>query len=57
MPGAALYPFVVSTLTWESRPGQWNLTVCLKATYALAPGAGEPALAAQTDGSHEDVFF
>jgi hypothetical protein len=57
VPGATLYPFVVSTLSWESRPGQWNLTICLKATYSLAPGAGEPALASQQDGSHEDVPF
>jgi hypothetical protein len=55
VPGATLYPFIVSTLAWESRPGQWNLTVCLKATYTLAPG--EPALAAAQDGSHDDVLF
>ena len=55
MPGATRYPFIVSTLPWESRPGQWNLTVCLKATYALTPG--DPALAAEQDGSHDDVLF
>ena len=55
MPGATRYPFIVSTLPWESRPGQWNVTVCLKATYSLSPG--DPALAAQQDGSHDDVLF
>ncbi len=57
MPGAVLYPFAVSTLPWESLPGQWNLTVGLKATYILAPSPGEPALSSQTDGLHEDVLF
>ena len=52
---ATLYPFIVSTLPWESRPGQWNLTLCLKATYTLAPG--EASLAAAQDGSHDDVLF
>jgi hypothetical protein len=57
MSGAALFPFVTSTLPWESGPGQWNLTVCLKATFSLTSGAGEPVLASQADGSHEDVLF
>ncbi len=55
MAGARLYPFIVSTLPWESRPGQWNLTVCLKATYTLT--SGEASLAAAQDGAHDDVLF
>src|SRR5579871_1348500 len=69
VPGAALFPFAVSTLAWESRPGSRSLTVCLKATFALAPqstrgtpphpqgASDEPALAAQQDGSHDDILF
>src|ERR1700722_799457 len=56
MAGAVLYPFKVSSLAWEPRPGKWNLTICLKATFALA-SADELVLAPQQDGIHDDVHF
>jgi hypothetical protein len=31
-------PFAVSTLAWEPAPGRHSVSVCVKATFALAPG-------------------
>src|SRR5580692_6662559 len=32
-------PFAVSTLAWEPAPGRHSVSVCVKATFMLAPGA------------------
>jgi hypothetical protein len=32
-------PFAVATLGWEPAPGRRSLSVCVKATFVLAPGA------------------
>jgi hypothetical protein len=34
----AACPFAVSTMAWEPAPGRRSLTVCVKATFSLAPG-------------------
>jgi hypothetical protein len=39
---------------WEPRAGQWNLTVCLKATFTLEE---EPRPSSEQDGSHDDVYW
>ena len=56
MPGATLFPFTVSSVPWELKPGQWNLSVCFKATFALAPSM-EAGLARLQDDIHEDVPY
>jgi hypothetical protein len=34
----SLCPFPVATVIWEPKPGEWSLTVCVKATFALVHG-------------------
>jgi hypothetical protein len=36
---SSLCPFCVSTLVWEAQPSQFSLTVTVKATFRLVPGA------------------
>jgi hypothetical protein len=49
-------PCALSTMVWRSRPDHWNLTVCLKATFALENEL-ESHPASQQDCSHEDVPY
>lgn len=34
----SLCPFPVAAFPWQARPGAWNLTVCVKATFTLVHG-------------------
>lgn len=53
-------PFELVTLPWESQPGRWSMTVCLRATFALVHGGEceplEPQASSHTvDGSWDEA--
>jgi hypothetical protein len=37
----------VAAFPWQTQPGEWNLTVCVKATFSLVHGQTAPLAAAQ----------
>jgi hypothetical protein len=38
----SLCPFPVAAFPWQTQPGAWNLTVCVKATFSLVHGQTAP---------------
>ena len=44
-------PLPASTLLWQPRPGCWKLTVCVQATFVLAPG--DATLAVRQEPIHD----
>lgn len=52
----SLSPLTASTLTWEPRPGERSVTVCVKATFSLAHGQ-VAALAPTQEGAWEDLYW
>jgi hypothetical protein len=48
--------FNLGTLLWTPRAGEWNLSVIVKATFTLAPGASNVS-APQQDTVHDDVSW
>jgi hypothetical protein len=43
----SLCPFPVAAFPWQPQAGRWNLTVCVKATFALVHGQVAPLAATQ----------
>ena len=43
----SLCPFPVAAFPWQTQPGAWNLTVCVKATFSLVHGQTAPLAATQ----------
>jgi hypothetical protein len=43
----SLCPFPVAAFSWQPRAGEWNLTVCVKATFALLHGQDAQIAAVQ----------
>jgi hypothetical protein len=48
-----LCPLTASTVVWGTHAGEWRLTVCVKATFSLAPGTS--VLADAQDVAHDDI--
>lgn len=52
----SLCPFPVATVIWEPQAGEWSLTVCVKATFALVHGR-TAEIAAQQVPLCDDLYW
>lgn len=52
----SLCPFSAAAMVWQHRPGEWKLSVCVKASFLLVHGQ-DAALAPSQLGASEDVYW
>jgi len=50
----AVPPLTTRALTWQEQPGQWNLTVICKITFALVPGTSLVAVEQEEINEHDN---